>query len=98
MARPTLQQWLNAWPYLVRAGNQYQGPCPVCSPVKDPKRSDRFRVLMDGRFFCRHCAPDGGDVNAMKALLEAAGFDGNRKGGTGKPPRKTGVTGLSEWW
>ena len=75
-------------PGLKRAGKQWQGPCPNCGGT------DRFRVLVDGKFFCRQCCPDGRDPQAMKAILAAAGLEASQ---ANTPPRAE-VTGLSDWW
>ena len=94
---PTADEWRARVPGLKWTGSQWQGPCPVCVPPG----KDRFRVMPDGRFFCRICCPDGGDVKAMKALLEAAGLDGDRQGVSGKHAPKTGVSrpkGGAGWW
>jgi len=76
-------------PGLKKAGSQWQGPCPNCGGI------DRFRVNMDGKFFCRHCLPDGSDPNAMKSILDAAGFE---TGGQAQPHDTLGVVGFSRWW
>ena len=53
---------------------------------------DRFRVLADGRAFCRHCCPDGRDMKALDAIVTAAGLQKDR------PTNRENVVGFSRWW
>jgi len=63
-------EWNRRLGNLKRVGRQFQGPCPACGGT------DRFRVTIpDGRFFCRQCCPDGSHTDAMKRILQAAGFE-----------------------
>ena len=59
----TLDAWRAALPDLKRAGGLWQGPCPLCGGV------DRFRVLPDGRAFCRQCLPDNGNRPRFRELV-----------------------------
>lgn len=47
-------------------GKELHGPCPLCGG------DDRFRVMGDGRFFCRVCCPDGTDHDRVRRIREAA--------------------------
>ena len=49
---------------LKRAGREWTAPCPLCGGT------DRFRVLPDGRAFCRQCMPTMGDPARFRALVE----------------------------
>ena len=53
---------------LRRVGRELHGPCPLC------KGDDRFRVTPSGKFFCRHCLPDGKDKERFKELLRVVGL------------------------
>jgi len=75
-------------PGLKKAGRQCQGPCPNCGGI------DRFRVLVDGKFFCRQCCSDGRDPAAMRAIMDAAGLEKDRP----TNDEDVGVVGFSRWW
>jgi hypothetical protein len=50
-------------------GGEYAGPCPFCGGT------DRFHVQpMQGWWFCRNCAPRGGDAIAYVQRREQVGF------------------------
>ena len=51
---PTCEEWLAALD-LKREGREWHGACPLCDAGED-----RFRVMPDGRAFCRVCLPKGG--------------------------------------
>ena len=82
MAHRTQDDWRRALPKLRRVGGQLVGPCPVCGG------DDRFYVTAQGAAFCRHCCPDGGNAEAVKALFAAAFGDGGRHNGGPPPERK----------
>ena len=67
---PSLADWRSAAPRLGLkwASSQFSGPCPHCGG------KDRFRVLSNGKFFCRQCCPDGSAKDSMRLILDAAGF------------------------
>lgn len=67
--KQTLPPILDAVPNLKRkTANEYAGPCPWCGG------NDRFVVFLDsGRFMCRHCSPNGGDV--IDYYCKAEGLD-----------------------
>ena len=75
---------------LRRAGQEWRGPCPSCGGT------DRFRVNRKG-FFCRCCCPDGrAGADAMRRIVESAGFDwpqGRRNGATRPVTRRTAPNG-----
>ena len=85
---PTADEWTGALPNLKKVGSQWQGPCPVCGG------RDRFRVLTDGKAFCRMCCPDGGNVDALKAIMDAAGLEKDRP----TNGEAVGVVGFTKWW
>ena len=91
---PTLAAWRGAGLGLRRAGRELVGPCPACGG------SDRFRVLASGRFFCRQCCPDGkAGADAMRRIVEAAGFDWPEKPAQSTGERRTArspVSGASD--
>lgn len=52
-------------------GKEYKGPCPMCGG------KDRFRVqpeYKDGRWYCRQCAPKGGNLIALIMQVENLDF------------------------
>ena len=53
---------------LRKVGRELNGPCPLCGG------DDRFRVMPDGKFFCRHCLPDGKDKDRFRQMVKALGL------------------------
>lgn len=77
---PTLADWTAAAQRLGlrRIGSELSGRCPSCGGEDRPPsrggRSDRFYVRADGRAYCRRCCPHGRDPEALRRIVEAAGF------------------------
>ena len=53
---------------LRRVGREFLGPCPLCGG------DDRFRVTPSGKFFCRHCLPNGKDKERFRQMARALGL------------------------
>ena len=64
---------------LRRVGRELHGPCPLC------EGDDRFRVMPSGKFFCRHCIPDGKDKDRFKELLRVLGLANDTTSDPGHP-------------
>lgn len=93
---PTQREWAERLPRARMAGGELKSACPACGG------DDRFRVMPDGRFFCRQCCQDGRDPAAMRRILNAVGFgngpsvvDTSRYGRPppGPEPPKSGTAG-----
>ena len=64
---------------LRRVGRELHGPCPLCKGV------DRFRVMPNGKFYCRRCLPDGKDKDRFKELLRVIGLANDTTSDLGHP-------------
>ena len=75
MERPPLSWWqANAERLNLRhvGAAELKGACPACGGT------DRFRVNVAGAY-CRHCAPDASARDGYRAIIEAAGWNGERQ-------------------
>ena len=64
---------------LQKVGDELHGPCPLCVG------RDRFRVMPNGKFYCRRCLPDGKDKDRFKELLRVIGLANDTTSDLGHP-------------
>ena len=53
---------------LQKVGDELNGPCRLCGG------RDRFRVMPDGKFFCRRCLPNGKDKDRFRQMVMELGL------------------------